>query len=102
MPRKEDTDENVQSRDDILRSVGAPVDPKSEEATSSASEGAVATATAEPSVRTHTVESGDTLWAIAEKYYGDGNQYPKIFGANRDQLDNPDLIHPGQELKIPE
>ena len=55
---------------------------------------------AAPAPRTYTVVSGDTLWAIAERYYGDGNQYPKIAAASG--IDNPDLIHPGQVLTIPE
>jgi len=50
--------------------------------------------------RTYTVVSGDTLWAIAEKYYGDGNQYKKIASASG--IANPDLIHPGQVLTIPD
>lgn len=49
----------------------------------------------------HEVEKGDTLSAIAQKYYGNGNKYPKIYNANRDQLSNPDKIYPGQVLKIP-
>jgi nucleoid-associated protein YgaU len=55
-----------------------------------------------PSVRTYTVVSGDTLSAIAQQFYGDANAYMRIFEANRDKLDNPDLIYPGQELVIPE
>ena len=51
--------------------------------------------------RTYTVKSGDSLSAIAKREYGDANQWKRIYEANRDQLDNPDLIHPGQELKIP-
>jgi nucleoid-associated protein YgaU len=50
---------------------------------------------------THTVVSGDTLWKIAEHYYGKGNDYMKIFAANRDQLDDPDKIQVGQVLQIP-
>ena len=49
----------------------------------------------------HTVESGDTLGKIAKHYYGKPNQYHAIFKANNDLLDNPDVIHPGQELVIP-
>ncbi|EDP95290.1 LysM peptidoglycan-binding domain-containing protein [Kordia algicida OT-1] len=49
----------------------------------------------------HTVESGDTLGKIAKHYYGKANQYHAIFKANNDLLDNPDVIHPGQELVIP-
>lgn len=52
-------------------------------------------------VPTYTVQSGDTLWKIAKEAYGSGGEYMKIFEANRDQLDNPDLIRPGQVLKIP-
>ncbi len=49
--------------------------------------------------RFHTVQAGDTLWAIAERFYGDGRQYTKIAAAN--SLANPDHIEPGLELKIP-
>ncbi|MUL65026.1 lectin [Mycobacterium sp. CBMA 234] len=52
-----------------------------------------------PAARTYTVQSGDTLWAIAEQFYGDGNRYPEIAGASG--IDNPDLIQPGQLLTIP-
>jgi LysM repeat protein len=58
-------------------------------------------AEAPPEERTYTVESGDTLWAIAERFYGSGAEYQRIFEANRDQLDNPDQIQPGQTLRIP-
>ena len=51
--------------------------------------------------RTHTVAKGDTLSEIAKTYYGKASLYPKIFDANRDQLDDPDRIKPGQVLKIP-
>lgn len=47
----------------------------------------------------HIVVKGDTLWAIANKYYGDGNQYHKIARANN--LKNANLIHAGQKLLIP-
>ncbi|SHH76260.1 LysM domain-containing protein [Caloranaerobacter azorensis DSM 13643] len=49
---------------------------------------------------THIVQSGDTLWAIAKKYYGDGSQYTKIFNANKDKIKNPNLIYAGQKLVI--
>ena len=52
--------------------------------------------------RVYEVVSGDTLGAIAQKYYGKASEYMKIFEANRDILDNPDLIKVGQKLKIPE
>lgn len=49
----------------------------------------------------HTVKSGETLSKIAKQYYGDASKYQKIFAANSDILKNPDLIHPNQELIIP-
>jgi nucleoid-associated protein YgaU len=56
-------------------------------------------ATPEPAARTYTVVSGDTLWAIAERFYGDGNKYQVI--ADASGVTDPDLIHPGQVLTIP-
>jgi nucleoid-associated protein YgaU len=53
------------------------------------------------SARTYTVKSGDTLSRIAKEHLGDANAYMKIFEANRDQLTDPNLIKPGQVLKIP-
>jgi len=50
----------------------------------------------------YTVERGDTLSAIAKKFYGKASAYPKIFEANKPMLDNPDKIYPGQVLRIPE
>ncbi len=49
----------------------------------------------------HEVEKGDTLWKIAEKYYGDGNLYKDIFEANKDILKDPNMIKIGQKLRIP-
>ena len=49
----------------------------------------------------HTVVAGDTLSKIAKKEYGDSKRWPAIFKANQDILKNPDVIHPGQVLKIP-
>ena len=54
-----------------------------------------------PSARTYTVQKGDTLWAIAAKYYGKGSEYTKIASANTDKISNPNLIYPGQELILP-
>ena len=47
----------------------------------------------------YTVAPGDSLSKIATKYKG--VTWQKIFEANRDQIKNPDLIHPGQKLRIP-
>lgn len=49
----------------------------------------------------HEVKSGESLSKIAKHYYGDAGSYNKIFEANRDKLKSADLIHPGQELVIP-
>ena len=53
----------------------------------------------EPAARTYTVESGDSLWAIAERFYGDGSKFQVI--ADASGIPNPDLIQPGQVLTIP-
>lgn len=50
----------------------------------------------------YVVKKGDTLWAIATEAYGDGNRYPEIFEANKPMLTDPDLIFPGQVLRIPQ
>jgi nucleoid-associated protein YgaU len=52
--------------------------------------------------QTYTVAAGDSLSKIAKHFYGDANKYMKIFEANKDQLKNPDLIKPGQTLRIPD
>ncbi len=49
----------------------------------------------------HTVASGESLSKIAKHYYKDPMKYTAIFEANKHILDNPDMIHPGQELTIP-
>ena len=51
---------------------------------------------------TYTVKAGDTLSKIAKEKLGDANAYMEIFNANRDQLDDPNKIRPGQVLKIPQ
>lgn len=78
-----------------------PPPPVPEAAADEAPEVAVEEAVAEPepAARTYTVASGDTLWAIAEQFYGDGNKYQVI--ADASGISNPDLIQPGQVLTIP-
>jgi nucleoid-associated protein YgaU len=49
----------------------------------------------------YTIVSGDTLWKIAEKAYGDGNKYTAIVVVNKEVIKNPDLIFPGQKIRIP-
>ena len=55
----------------------------------------------EPEAQYHDVVRGDTLSAIAKKFYGDTNKYPVIFEANKPMLTHPDKIYPGQKLRIP-
>ena len=51
--------------------------------------------------QTYTVQPGDSLSKISKQFYGDANKYMRIFEANRDQLQDPNKIKAGQELKIP-
>jgi nucleoid-associated protein YgaU len=52
--------------------------------------------------RTYRVQPGDTLSKIAKEFYGNANEYNRIFEANRDKLQSPDRINAGQELVIPQ
>ena len=51
--------------------------------------------------QSYVVVAGDSLSKIAKHFYGDANKWHRIHEANRDQIKNPDLIHPGQKLTIP-
>lgn len=52
-------------------------------------------------VEYYTIKKGDTLSAIAKQFYGKANDYPKIFEANREVIKDPNLIFPGQKIRIP-
>lgn len=62
---------------------------------------AAASTSGTSATRTYTVQAGDTLSKIAKEMYGNPNSYSKIFEANRDKLESPDKIRPGQQLTIP-
>jgi len=51
--------------------------------------------------QTYIVKPGDSLSKIAKELLGDANRWKEIFEANKDTLKDPNLIHPGQELRIP-
>ena len=55
-----------------------------------------------PTGKTYTVVKGDSLSKIAKREYGDVREWRKIYEANKDVIDNPDLIEPGQDLIIPD
>lgn len=54
-----------------------------------------------PQEAIYVVQGGDSLSKIAKEYYGDPMKYMEIFNANKDILSDPNLIHPGQKLRIP-
>ena len=59
-------------------------------------------AATETKPKTYTVDSGDNLSAIAKQELGDANRWREIYELNKDLIgDNPDLIQPGMELKLP-
>jgi nucleoid-associated protein YgaU len=83
-------------------------DPKPKPDFSNVQSGSSSTAPEKPvppapakTATTYTVVSGDSLSKIAKRQYGDAHKWPVIFEANRDTIKDPDLIHPGQVLKIP-
>ncbi|MFC2164079.1 peptidoglycan-binding protein LysM [Acidobacteriota bacterium] len=59
------------------------------------------TAPVQEEVEFYTVQPGDSLSKIAKEYYGNAMKYPEIFEANREVIKDPDLIYPGQKLRIP-
>lgn len=50
----------------------------------------------------YTIQSGDSLSKIAREVYGNANKWPALFEANREVIKNPDLIYPGQQIRIPQ
>jgi len=52
-------------------------------------------------VQFYEIKKGDSLWKIAEHFYKNGNDYRKIFEANKEVIKDPDLIFPGQKIRIP-
>jgi len=52
-------------------------------------------------VQYYTIESGDSLSKIAKQFYGNAMDYPKLFEANKEVIEDPDLIYPGQKIRVP-
>jgi len=55
---------------------------------------------AQKRVEIYEVQKGDSLWKIAQKFYGDGNKWKKIYEDNKEVIKDPDLIYPGQKIRI--
>jgi len=55
----------------------------------------------DPGVQYYEIASGDTLSKIAQEFYGSANKYPQIFEANKEVIQDPDKIYPGQRIRIP-
>lgn len=64
-------------------------------------EAAAAEAPAEEKVELYVIKKGDTLGKIAKQFYGKASAYMRIFEANKGVIENPDLIYPGQTIRIP-
>ena len=82
--------------------------PESRPDFSNVRSGGSSTAPAEPqptstigSEETYVVAKGDSLSKIAKREYGDANKWRAIYEANKDLINDPDLIYPGQELRLP-
>lgn len=65
---------------------------------------ASATPPAEPeeNTRFYVIQKGDTLYGIAQEMYGNGMKYPELFEANREVIEDPDRIFPGQKIRVPD
>jgi nucleoid-associated protein YgaU len=88
----------------IERLVPKPPEVAAMEPSADARGRAAAVAAPDGGLRTkevYTVRRGDTLWAIAKRYFGSGLRYSTIFQDNRETIQNPNLIHPQQQVKVP-
>lgn len=54
-----------------------------------------------PSTKAYTVVRGDSLWRIAQRQLGSGTRWKEIYQLNEEQIQNPNLIYPGQVLQLP-
>lgn len=84
----------TQVNDDRLTVMGQAARP--------AAAGQAAGAGAAAQGRYYTIESGDTLSKIAKEKYGDADKWQQLFAANREVIQDPDKIYPGQRIRIPQ
>lgn len=94
-----DVQSNVQSTDQISQKADFSDVQSSVSSTDQITGGSGGTGGA--GEQSYTVVKGDSLSHIAKHFYGSANKWHAIFDANRDQIDDPDKIFPGQVLKIP-
>ena len=81
---------------------GRPAEPESTRSAAFSDVSAGSSSTADGAGTTYTVKSGDNLSKIAKQFYGDPGMWKTIHAANSDKIPNPDLIHPGLQLTIPD
>ena len=81
---------------------GSPAEPESTRPADFSDVSAGASSTTHVTGKTYTVKKGDSLSKIAKQFYGDAGKWKSIHIANSDKIPNPDLIHPGLELTIPD
>jgi nucleoid-associated protein YgaU len=92
---------NVQGGVSSTEEIRKQADFSNVQSSVSSTEEITASTASDSSQQSYTVEKGDTLSAIAKQFYGKSSAWRDIFEANRDQIDDPDRIFPGQVLKIP-
>lgn len=91
----------VEKVQDDIRVAAAPAPQAARTAVPQTGAAAAPPPRQEPESQFYTVRPGDTLSAIAQRFYGSPNKYQAIFEANRPMLSDPDKIYPGQALRIP-
>lgn len=98
-PDKKADFSDVQSNVESTEQINKKADFSDVQSTVSSTEEIVSGTAAQ--AQSYTVQKGDTLSHIARQFYGKASKWNAIFEANRDQLDDPDRIQPGQVLRIP-
>ena len=92
---------NVQGHVSSTEDIRKQADFSNVQSSVSSTEEITASTAGDAAQQSYTVEKGDTLSGIAKQFYGKASAWHDIFEANRDQIDDPDRIFPGQVLKIP-